>query len=60
MPNTNHIPPARFGIAGRDGSVGVCFGLVGVCTVLVVVHVGYVRLFGYQHIGIDDTKCSGG
>ena len=43
-PNATYIPPAHVGLA--LGLIGFAFGLSGI-------RVWSIRLFGYQHVGID-------
>ena len=52
MPNTT--PNAR----GRDGFVKVSVGSIGVRVGSLWVCIGSARVFGYQHVGSSNAKCS--
>ena len=56
MPNANFIPPARVGSC--VGLIGTCFGEIVTRVELSGTGVGSMRLFGYQHVGIDNANPS--
>ena len=56
MPNANNFSPAH--IRARVGLTVTRVGLFVTCVGSIVNRVGSARLFGYQHVGIGNAKCS--
>ena len=57
-PNATYIPPARIGLVLALGPWGLVLSQGSFALGSQGFHIGSVRVFGYQHVGIGNAKVS--